>query len=238
MFGVVTRYDLSKEFPICTLRPINWRKSLEEIIWIFSKKSNKLSDLDSKIWDNWGLEDGTIGKAYGYVLAEKHQYHEGVFDQVDKVLYDLKNNQQSRRIMTNFWSPQYTVEKALQECAYSLTFDVVDGKLNMMLNQRSGDLLTAAFPGSWNVVGYAFLQHMFAIASNLQVGELIHVIANAHLYDKHIPLVEELLTREEYPAPTLWIDPTITNFYDFKPEHFQLINYKAGEQIKNIPIAI
>ena len=234
-FCIVNRYDLSKEFPILTLRPINYRAAIDEILWIWQKKSNKVSDLHSHIWDSWAGEDGTIGKAYGYQLAKKSIYKEGGFDQVDRVLYDLKNNPYSRRIMTNIYNFDDLHEMNLYPCAYSMTFNVSDGKLNGILNQRSNDVLVA---NNWNVVQYAVLMYMFAQVSNLEVGELVHVIADAHIYDRHIPIVEELIQREEFPAPKFSMNQEVKNFYDFTLDDFEIEDYQHGEAVKHIPVAI
>ncbi len=234
-FGVVNRYDLSKEFPILTLRQTYFKKAVDEVLWIWQKKSNNIKDLNSKIWDSWADEDGSIGKAYGYQMAVKHKYVEGDFDQVDRVLYDLKNNKYSRRIMTNIYVHQDLHEMNLYPCAYSMTFNVTGNKLNAILNQRSNDVLAA---NNWNVVQYAILVHMFAISSGLEVGELVHVIADAHIYDRHVEQVKELISREGYEAPQLKINPDVKNFYDFTVDDFELVDYKHGEQIKNIEIAV
>lgn len=234
-FGIINRYDLSKEFPILTLRYTNWKAAIDEMLWIWQKKSNRISDLNSHIWDSWMGEDGTIGKAYGYQLGVKHQYNEGMFDQVDRVLYDLKNNPYSRRIMTNIYNFQDLHEMNLYPCAYSMTFNVVDGRLNAILNQRSQDTLTA---NNWNVVQYAVLVHMLAQVSDLEVGELVHVIADMHIYDRHIPLVKELLSREPLPAPKFEINKNIKNFYDFTIDDFKITNYEYGKSIGRIPVAI
>lgn len=234
-FGVVNRYNLQEEFPILTLRPTNLKAAIDEVLWIWQKKSNNINDLNSHIWDSWADETGSIGKAYGYQLGIKHQYSEGEFDQVDRVLYDLKNNPYSRRIITNIYTHSDLSEMNLYPCAYSMTFNVTGNKLNAILNQRSNDILVA---NNWNVVQYAILVHMFAQVSDLEVGELVHVIADAHIYDRHIPLVKELISRESFEAPKLIINKDIKNFYDFKVEDFQLENYQAGEQIRRIPVAI
>ena len=233
-FGIINEYDLSEEFPIITLRPTAFKSAIDEILWIWQKKSNNIKDLNSKIWNNWADENGSIGKAYGYQLGIKHKYKEGYFDQVDRVLYDLKNNPMSRRIMTNIYVHQDLHEMNLYPCAYSMTFNVEKDKLNAILNQRSSDVLVA---NNWNVVQYAVLLHMFAQVSDLKAGKLIHVIADAHIYDRHIDMIKELLEREEYPAPTFKINPDIKNFYDFTVDDFKLVNYKAGKQLK-IPVAI
>lgn len=233
-FGVVNRYDLSEEFPILTLRPTSMKVSVDEILWIWQKKSNNIKDLGWHIWDAWADENGSIGKAYGYQLGVKHQYPEGMFDQVDRVLYDLKHNPQSRRIMTNIYVHSDLHEMNLYPCAYSMTFNVTGNKLNAILNQRSNDILPA---NNMNVVEYAVLVHMLAQVSGLEVGELVHVIADAHIYERHIPLIEELISRTPQPAPKLRINPDVKNFYDFKREDFELIDYNPGPQIKNIPIA-
>lgn len=234
-FGVVNRYDLSTEFPILTLRPTNLKAAIDEILWIWQKKSNNINDLNSHIWDSWADSEGSIGKAYGYQLGVKHQYKEGLFDQVDRVLFDLKNNPYSRRIMTNIYNHEDLHAMNLYPCAYSMTFNVVEGKLCGILNQRSNDILVA---NNWNVVQYAILLHMFAQVSNLEVGEFVHVIADAHIYDRHIPLVEELISRQPYDAPKLIINKDIKDFYDFRVDDFVLENYQAGEQIKKIPVAV
>jgi len=234
-FAVINRYNLAEEFPIMTLRPTNLKSTIDELLWIWQKKSNNIKDLNSNIWDSWTDENGTIGKAYGYQLGVKHQYREGKFDQVDRVLYDLKNNPYSRRIITNMYTHENLHEMGLYPCAWSMTFNVVGNKLNAILNQRSQDILVA---NNWNVCQYAILVHMFAQVSNLVVGELVHVIADAHIYDRHIPLVKELIQRPQYPSPKLIINPDIKNFYDFKVEDFVLENYQSNPQIKNIPVAV
>lgn len=233
-FGVVNRYDLSKEFPIMTLRRTAFKSCIDEILWIWQKKSNNIKDLNSHIWDEWADEDGSIGKAYGYQLGVKHQYKEGMMDQVDRVLYDLKNNPYSRRIMTNIYVHQDLHEMNLYPCAYSMTFNVTGNKLNAILNQRSNDILTA---NNWNVVQYAVLVHMIAQVSGLEAGELVHVIADAHIYDRHIPLVKELIKRQTYDAPVFRMNPDVKDFYKFTVDDFELENYQYGPQIK-IPVAV
>lgn len=234
-FGVVNRYDLSKEFPLITLRPISFEKAVDEILWIWQKKSNNIKDLGSKIWDAWADENGTIGKAYGYQMAVKHKYREGEFDMVDRVLYDLKNNPTSRRIMTNMYNFADLSEMALYPCAYSMTFNVTDGKLCAILNQRSQDMLAA---NAWNVAQYAALVLMLAQVSGLLPGELVHVIADAHIYDRHIPIVEELIKRESFPAPKVTLDPSITDFYQFTPDSFKVENYVHGDKVGKFPVAV
>lgn len=233
-FGIVNRYDLTKEFPILTLRRTYFKSAVDELLWIWQKKSNNIHDLNGRIWDNWADEDGSIGKAYGYQLGVKHQYKEGLFDQVDRVLFDLKHNPQSRRIMTNLYVHQDLHEMSLYPCAYSMTFNVTGNTLNAILHQRSQDMLTA---NNWNVCQYAVLVHMFAAACGLEAGELVHVIADAHIYDRHVPLVEELIAREPLPAPKLVSDGT-TDFYAFTPSSFHLENYVFHSFDKPIPVAI
>lgn len=233
-FAKVNRYDLSKEFPALTLRPVSLKLCVDEILWIWQKKSNNIKDLNSHIWDSWADSNGSIGNAYGYQLGVKNKYSEGEFDQVDRVLYDLKNNKYSRRIMTNIYNFEDLHKMGLYPCAYSMTFNVTGNTLNCILNQRSQDILAA---NGWNVMQYAVLQHMFAHVSNLEVGELVHVISDAHIYDHHIPIVKELIKRKQYPAPILNINHH-ESFYDYKVEDFKFINYEHGEQIKNIEIAI
>jgi thymidylate synthase len=234
-FGVVNRYDLSQEFPLLTIRPISFTKAVDEILWIWQKKSNNVHDLNSHIWDSWADENGSIGKAYGYQMSVKHQYKEGMFDMVDRVLYDLKNNPCSRRIMTNIYNFQDLHEMALYPCAYSMTFNVVDDRLCAILNQRSQDMLAA---NAWNVAQYAALVLMFAQVSGLKPGEFVHVIADAHIYDRHVPIVEEIIKRTPFPAPKVTLDPEITDFYKFTPESFKVENYQHGEKIGRIPVAV
>ncbi|HCT63975.1 MAG TPA: thymidylate synthase [Lachnospiraceae bacterium] len=234
-FGVVNRYDLSKEFPITTLRYTNWKAAIDEMLWIWQKKSNKVSELNSHIWDEWMGDDGTIGKAYGYQLGVKHKYKEGEFDQVDRVLFDLKNNPYSRRIMTNIYTFSDLHDMNLYPCAYSMTFNVVDGRLNAILNQRSQDTLMA---NNWNVVQYSVLIHMLAQVSNLQVGELVHVISDMHIYNRHIEMVKKLIEREPLPAPIFKINKSVTNFYDFTVDDFEILDYNYGESIGKIPVAV
>ena len=240
-FGVVNRYDLRKEFPALTLRRTALKSAMDEILWIWQKKSNNIKDLHSHIWDSWADENGSIGKAYGYQLGVKHQYKEGMMDQVDRVIYDLKHNPYSRRILTNIYVHQDLHEMNLYPCAYSMTFNVTkrpDSEklvLNGILNQRSQDVLAA---NNWNVCQYAVLMHMMAQVCDMQVGEFVHVIADAHIYDRHIPLVEELISREQHEAPKFWLNPDVKDFYDFTPDDVRLDDYATGPQIKNIPIAV
>ena len=234
-FCIVNRYDLRKEFPIITVRKTAFEAAIDEILWIWQKKSNNVHDLNSHIWDSWADETGSIGKAYGYQLGVKHIYKEGEFDQVDRVLYDLKNNPQSRRIMTNIYVHADLHEMNLYPCAYSMTFNVSGKTLNCILNQRSQDMLTA---NNWNVVQYAVLQHMMAQVSGLEAGELVHVIADAHVYDRHIPIVEEIIKREQFPAPEFVINKDVKNFYDFKVSDFALEGYEYTPLGKKIEVAI
>lgn len=240
-FGVVNRYDLSKEFPIMTLRRTALKSATDEMLWIWQQKSNNINDLHSHIWDEWADEDGSIGKAYGYQMGVKHQYKEGMMDQVDRVIYDLKNNPFSRRIMTNLYVHQDLHEMRLYPCAYSMTFNVTQKKgeekliLNAVLNQRSQDVLAA---NNWNVVQYAVLVHMLAQVCGMKVGELVHVIADAHIYDRHIPVVKELIERQTYDAPTFWLNPDIKDFYQFTRNDVKVENYVTGPQIEKIPVAI
>ena len=234
-FGIVNRYDLTREFPVITLRRTAFKSAVDELLWIWQKKSNNIHDLNSHIWDSWADENGSIGKAYGYQLGVKHHYKEGDFDQVDRILYDLKHNPLSRRIMSNIYNPHDLCEMNLYPCAYSMTFNVSGNTLNGILNQRSQDMLTA---NSWNVCQYAVLLHMLAQVSGLKPGELVHVIADAHIYDRHIPMVEELLKREPYPGPTLSMDTSIQNFYQFTTDSFRLEDYQYHTFSGKIPVAI
>ena len=234
-FCIVNRYDLSKEFPIITLRRTAFKSAIDEILWIWQKKSNNVHDLNSHIWDSWADETGSIGKAYGYQLGKKSIYPEGEFDQVDRVLFDLKHNPQSRRILTNIYNFEDLHEMHLYPCAYSMTFNVTGNKLNGILNQRSQDTLTA---NNWNVVQYAVLLHMFAQVSGLEAGELVHVISDAHIYDRHVPIVEEILKNPQYPAPTFKMNKDIKNFYDFTVDDFELENYQYTKLDKKIEVAI
>ena len=240
-FGVVNRYDLSKEFPALTLRRTAIKSCVDELLWIWQKKSNNVHELKSHIWDSWADENGSIGKAYGYQMQVKHQYKEGMMDQVDRVLYDLKENPYSRRIMTNIYVHEDLHEMNLNPCAYSMTFNVTKEEgseqltLNGILNQRSQDVLTA---NNWNVCQYAVLLHMFAQVCGMKAGELVHVSADAHIYDRHIPLIEELISREPLPAPKFWLNPEVKDFYDFTPDDVRLEDYETHPQIKNIPVAI
>ena len=240
-FGVVNRYDLSKEFPAITLRKTYIKSATDELLWIWQKKSNNIHDLKSHVWDEWADEDGSIGKAYGYQLGVKHQYKEGMMDQVDRVIYDLKHTPFSRRILTNIYVHQDLHEMNLYPCAYSMTFNVTQKKgddrltLNGILNQRSQDVLAA---NNWNVCKYAVLMHMLAQVCDMRVGELVHVIADAHIYDRHVPIVKELIERPQYDAPKFWLNPDIKDFYQFTTDDIKITDYVTGEQIKDIPIAV
>ncbi|MDE5864547.1 MAG: thymidylate synthase [Lachnospiraceae bacterium] len=240
-FGVVNRYDLSKEFPALTLRKTYVKSAVDEMLWIWQRKSNNVHDLKSHIWDEWADENGSIGKAYGYQMGVKHKYKEGMMDQVDRVIYDLKNNPYSRRIMTNIYVHQDLHEMNLYPCAYSVTFNVTKRPgherltLNAILNQRSQDILMA---NNWNVVQYAVLVHMLAQVCDMEAGELVHVIADAHIYDRHIDIVKELIARPVYPAPEFSLNPEVKDFYQFTTNDIIVDNYQTGPQISNIPVAV
>ena len=234
-FGVVNRYNLQEEFPALTLRPTAIKSAVDEILWIWQKKSNNIHDLKPHIWDEWADADGSIGKAYGYQMGVKYKFAQGEMDQVDNVLWQLKNTPYSRRIMTNIYNFADLSEMNLEPCAYSMTFNVADGKLNAILNQRSQDILAA---NNWNVVQYSVLVHMFAQVSGLQAGELVHVISDAHIYDRHVPVIEELIKRPQYPAPKFRLNPDVKNFYDFTTDDIIIEDYQKNPQILNIPIAI
>ena len=235
LFGVVNRYDLREEFPILTVRRQYLKSAVDELLWIWQKKSNDIHELSSHVWDAWADEKGSIGKAYGYQLGVKHRYPEGEMDQVDRVLWSLKNDPASRRILTNLYNHHDLSEMALYPCAWSVTFNVSGRTLNAVLNQRSQDMLTA---NGWNVMQYAALLMMLAQVSGLVPGELVHVIADAHIYDRHVPVVEELLKREPYPAPKLWMDPDVTDFYSFTKNSFQLEGYRCHELDDKIEVAV
>lgn len=234
-FGIVNRYDLAEEFPLLTLRNTNWKAAIDELLWIWQKKSNNINDLNSSIWNSWADETGSIGKAYGFQLGVKYEFKHGKMDQVDNVLWQLKNTPYSRRIMTNIYNFADLMEMGLEPCAYSMTFNVVGDKLNAILNQRSQDTLAA---NNWNVVQYSALLMMFAQVSGLKAGELVHVISDMHIYDKHVPLIEELITRETFPAPKVTLNPAVTNFYDFTVDDFVVENYVHGKPIGRVPVAI
>lgn len=234
-FGIVNRYDLSEEFPILTIRRTFWKSAVDELLWIWQKKSNNVHELRSRVWDAWADENGSIGKAYGYQLGVKYKFPEGEFDQVDRVLYDLRHNPASRRILTSLYNFADLSEMALYPCAYSMTFNITGDRLNAILNQRSQDMLTA---NNWNVCQYAVLVHMFARASGLKAGELVHVIADAHIYDRHVPIVERILQNPQYAAPQLVIDPEVQDFYAFTRDSFSLPGYKYTELDEKIPVAV
>ena len=234
-FGIVNRYDLSEEFPILTVRRTYWKSAIDELLWIWQKKSNNVHDLKSHVWDAWADETGSIGKAYGYQLGAKHRYPAGELDQLDSVLFDLKHNPASRRIMTNIYNHADLSEMALYPCAYSMTFNVTGNRLNAILNQRSQDMLTA---NNWNVVQYAALTCMLAQVSGLKPGEFMHVIADAHIYDRHVPLVQEIIANEPKPAPRFVIDPAVDDFYRFTVDSFRMENYEFSDFNKKIPVAI
>ena len=234
-FCVVNRYDLREEFPIITLRRTAFKSAIDEILWIWQKKSNNIKDLNSHIWDSWADENGSIGKAYGYQLGVKHKYKEGEFDQVDRVLFDLKNNPSSRRIMTNIYTFADLNEMNLYPCAYSMTFNVSGNVLNGILNQRSNDVAVA---NNWNVVQYAILLMMLAQVSGLVAGELVHVIADAHIYDRHIPVIKKMMENPQYPAPKVKINPEVKDFYKFTVDDFEIIDYQYNKIDEKFEVAI
>ena len=234
-FGVVNRYDLRKEFPVMTIRRTFLKSAIDELLWIWQAKSNNINELRAKVWNEWADESGSIGKAYGYQLRQKHHYPEGDMDQVDRVLYDLKNNPASRRIMTNLYNFSDLSEMALYPCAYSMTFNVSGDTLNAILNQRSQDMLAA---NNWNVCQYAVLVHMFAQVSGLKAGELMHVIADAHIYDRHVPVVEEIIKNVPKSAPRFTVDTGVNDFYKFTRDSFNLDGYEFSDFNGKIPIAV
>ena len=234
-FGVVNRYDLQEEFPALTLRPTAIKSAVDEMLWIWQKKSNNIHDLNSKIWDEWADENGSIGKAYGYQMGVKYKFPHGEMDQVDNVIWQLKNTPYSRRILTNIYKFDDLMEMGLEPCAYSVTFNVTGNKLNAILNQRSQDILAA---NNWNVVQYSVLVHMLAQVTGFIPGELVHVIADAHIYDRHVPIVKELIERPQFEAPKFRLNPDVKDFYDFTVDDFVIEDYNKNPQIKNIPIAI
>lgn len=240
-FGVTNRYDLREEFPALTLRRTALKSAMDEILWIYQKKSNNINDLISHIWDQWADESGSIGKAYGYQIAQKSHYPEGDFDQMDRVLYDLEHTPFSRRIMTNMYTFADLYEMNLYPCAYSVTYNVTQGEgdekpvLNMVLMQRSQDILAA---NNWNVCQYAILLMMVARHVDMVAGELLHVIVDAHIYDRHVDIVRELIERPQYPAPRVSLNPNVKNFYDFTTDDLIVEDYNHGPQVKNIPIAV
>ena len=235
LFGVVNRYNLRREFPAMTLRRTAFRNCVDELLWIWQKKSNDVRQLGSHIWDAWAGEDGTIGKAYGYQLGVKHQYSDGWYDQVDRVLKDLRENPASRRMVTNLFNHHDLHEMGLYPCAYSMTFNVSGNTLNAILNQRSQDMLTAS---NWNVCQYAVLVHMLAQVSGLEAGELVHVIADCHIYDRHVPVVEELISRTPYGAPKFILDPSVEDFYAFTRNSVRLEGYEPWEFHEKIEVAV
>lgn len=234
-FGVVNRYNLQEEFPALTLRPTAIKSAIDEMLWIWQKKSNNINELNSKIWDEWADENGSIGKAYGYQLGVKYKFPHGVMDQVDNVIWQLKNTPYSRRIMTNIYNFADLTEMGLEPCAYSMTFNVTGNKLNGILNQRSQDILAA---NNWNVVQYSVLLHMLAQSTGFEVGELVHVIADAHIYDRHVPVIEEMIKRPQFAAPKFSLNPDVKDFYEFTVDDVTITDYEKNPQIKNIPIAI
>ena len=234
-FGVVNRYNLQEEFPALTLRPTAIKSAVEEMLWIWQKKSNNVNDLKTRIWDSWADETGSIGKAYGYQLGVKYQFAQGEMDQVDNVIWQLKNTPYSRRIMTNIYNFSDLMEMGLEPCAYSMTFNVTGNKLNGILNQRSQDILAA---NNWNVVQYSVLIYMLAQVCGYEPGELVHVIADAHIYDRHIPVIKEMIKRPQYPAPKFRLNPDVKDFYDFTPDDVIIEDYQKNPQILNIPVAI
>lgn len=234
-FGVVNRYNLQEEFPALTLRPTSIKSAVDEMLWIWQKKSNNINDLNSKIWDEWADENGSIGKAYGYQMGVKYKFPHGEMDQVDNVIWQLKNTPYSRRILTNIYKFDDLMEMGLEPCAYSVTFNVTGNKLNAILNQRSQDILAA---NNWNVVQYSVLVHMLAQVTGLVPGELVHVISDAHIYDRHVPIIEELIKRPQFEAPKFRLNPDVKDFYDFTTDDIIIEDYQKNPQIKNIPIAI
>lgn len=235
LFGVVDRYDLQEEFPILTLRRQYLKSAIDELLWIWQKKSNNIGDLGSHVWDAWADEQGSIGKAYGYQLGVEYDFPEGRMDQVDWILHTLKHSPASRRMVTNIFNHHDLKEMGLQPCAYSMTFNVSGNTLNAILNQRSQDMLTA---NGWNVMQYAVLLHMIAQVTGFEAGELVHVIADCHIYDRHVPVVEELISRTPFDAPKFCLDESVADFYTFTPASVTLEGYQAHPLDQKIPVAV
>ena len=240
-FGVCNRYDLREEFPALTLRRTALKSAMDEVLWIYQRKSNNIHDLNSHIWDEWADEDGSIGKAYGYQIGVKSHYPQGDLDQMDKVLLDLRETPYSRRIMTNTYVFSDLSEMNLYPCAYSVTYNVTQDPnedrptLNMLLNQRSQDVLAA---NNWNVCQYAILLMMIAQVNNMIPGELVHMIADAHIYDRHVDIIRELISRPRHAAPRVSLNPEVRDFYAFTTDDLFVEGYEHGPQVKNIPIAV
>lgn len=240
-FGVCNRYDLREEFPALTLRRTALKSAMDEVLWIYQRKSNNIHDLNSHIWDEWADENGSIGKAYGYQIGVKSRYPQGDLDQMDKVLLDLRETPYSRRIMTNTYVFSDLSEMNLYPCAYSVTYNVTQEPnedrptLNMLLNQRSQDVLAA---NNWNVCQYAILLMMVAQVNNMIPGELVHMIADAHIYDRHVDIVRELISRKHHAAPKVSLNPDVKDFYAFTTADLIVEGYEHGPQVKNIPIAV
>lgn len=237
-FGILRSYDLSKEFPILTLRTQPFKTAVKEVIWMWVKKSNNIKDLDAHIWDAWADEDGSIGKTYSYQLAQKYDLPEGYMDQIDALIYNLKNNPMNRRMIVTMWNPKDLKEMNLAPCCYETIWDVTDGKLNCTLIQRSGDTAAAAASGGFDTIEYAILVHMIAQVCGLKPGILNHYVNNLHIYDRHIPIMQEVLNNPEYDAPKFWINPEVKNFYDFTVDDFKLIDYKSTKYTGKIPVAV
>lgn len=238
-FCAVRRYDLSKEFPVLTLRTQAFKGVVRELLWMWQKKSNVVNELgkSASIWRAWEDEAGTIGKTYGYQLGKKAKYSYGELDQVDNLIYLLKNKPMDRRMITTMWCPEDLHEMNLPPCVYETLWDVKDGKLNCLVIQRSGDLLAAAASGGWDTMQYAILTHMLAQVCGYEVGELVHIVNNLHIYDRHVDAVKEVMSNPEYPAPKLWINPAVKNFYDFTEEDFELIDYQSTKLTTKFEIA-
>ena len=263
-FGISNTYDLRKEFPAITVRKTALKSCMDEILWIYQKKSNNIHDLNSHIWDQWADKDGSIGKAYGYQVGKRFLHHRSnelplsevypsvisqsrlgekykiYLDQMDGALYDLRNTPFSRRIMISLWCPEELHEMNLEPCCWSVIFNVTDeGQdklvLNMVLNQRSNDFITA---NNWNTAQYAIFLMMVAQSVDMIPGKLVHNITDCHVYDRHIDIAKELLNRPEHPAPKVSLNPDIKNFYDFTTDDLIVENYETEPQIKNIPVAI
>ena len=258
-FCYVCRYDLSKEFPILTLRRQAFKTMIKELLWMWQMKSNNINDVDFHIWDQWADENGSIGKTYSYQLAQKYGHHkikEGedlssypsaeigndgwvYLDQVDGVLYDLKNNPASRRIITNMWQIKDLKDMNLAPCVYETLWDITpDGKLNMTLIQRSGDMCAAAAPGGFDTIEYATLLYLMAHVCGYKPGEFVHIVNNLHIYDRHIDIIKKVCNNPEYDAPKLWINTDKTDFYDFTIDDFKLIDYQSTKLEEKIEVAI
>ena len=233
-FGVVNRYDLSKEFPAITLRKTYIRSAIDEILWIWQKKSNNVHDLNSHIWDEWADANGDLGPIYGVQWRHWKTSDGGYIDQISNLIHQIKTNPDSRRLVVSAWNVGEIDKMALPPCHMFFQFYVAQGKLSCQLYQRSCDIFLGV---PFNIASYSLLTHMIAQQCDLDVGDFIWTGGDCHIYNNHFEQVKLQLSREPRPYPKLIIKRRPDSIFDYNFEDFEIVDYDPWPAIK-APIAV